>query len=153
MARWCDIFGTCGGGKKARKRAQRRAAEAAAAAAAAERQRQQQLEQQRQAQAAQQARQAQAQAAALAAQRQAEAQALASKRIGAATQARQDILAQREVSQQLISDVTAAGAAEEVGAAVGQPGIARTRLTASTTPIGGYSGTSPGDISPTSLNI
>lgn len=152
MARWCDIFGTCGNKKKAR-RAQRRAAEAAAAAAAAERQRQQQLEQQRQAQAAQQARQAQAQAAALAAQRQAEAQALASKRIGAATQARQDIIAQREASQQFVSDVTQAGAEEALGATVGQPGIARTQLTASTTPLGGYSGTSPTDVSPTSLNI
>ncbi len=150
--RWCNVLGTCKSGKKARRRAQQAAA---AAAQAAERQRQQQLEQQRQAQAAQAARQAQARAAALAAQRQAEAAALATKRIGAATQAQQDIVAQREqsASQQFIQDIGAAGAEERLGATVGQPGISRTQLTASTTPLGGYSGTSPGDISPTALNI
>jgi hypothetical protein len=153
--RWCNVLGTCKSGKKARRRAQQAAAAAAAAAQAAERQRQQQLEQQRQAQAAQAARQAQARAAALAAQRQAEAAALATKRIGAATQAQQDIVAQREqsASQQFIQDIGAAGAEERLGATVGQPGISRTQLTASTTPLGGYSGTSPGDISPTALNI
>ena len=146
--RFCDILGTCKKGNKARRRARQ-------AAQAAERQRQQQLEQQRQAQAAQAARQAQARAAALAAQRQAEAAALATKRVGAATQAQQDIVAQREqaASQQFISDIGAAGAEERLGATVGQPGISRTQITASTTPLGGYSGTSPGDISPTALNI
>ena len=153
--RWCDVLGTCKSGKKARRRAQQAAQAAAAAAQAAERQRQQQIEQQRQAQAAQAAREAQARAAALAAQRKAEAAALATKRIGAATQAQQDIVAQREqaASQQLIQDIGAAGAEERLGATVGQPGIARTQLTASTTPLGGYSGTSPADISPTALNI
>jgi len=35
---------------------------------------------------------------------------------------------------------------------VGQPGVARTRLTAGTT-VGGFSGTSPGRVNPTGLNI
>lgn len=37
-------------------------------------------------------------------------------------------------------------------ASIGQPGVARTRLSTGTT-VGGYSGTSPGRINPTGLNI
>jgi hypothetical protein len=35
---------------------------------------------------------------------------------------------------------------------IGQPGVSRTRLTSGTT-VGGYGGTSAGNVSPTGLNI
>lgn len=40
----------------------------------------------------------------------------------------------------------------ETGSRAGQPGISRTPVTTGVT-LGGYSGTAPGAVSPTSLNI
>lgn len=161
---WCNVFGTCGSGKKARRRARRAAFAAAVERNIAENNRiiaQRRLEEQQRQASAQSAREAQARAAAQRAQEEAQEQARieAAKALVQRKKTTAQITTERIQKQQQESiaalrqqQLELAEAEVETGSLAGQPGISRTPVTAGGA-LGGYSGTAPGAVSPTSLNI
>jgi len=161
--RWCDVFGSCGN-KGAQRRARRAAFAAAVERNIAENNRiiaQRRLEEQQRQASAQAAREAQARAAAERAQAEAQEQARieAAKALVQRKKTTAQITTERIQKQQQEGiaalrqqQLELAEAEVETGSLAGQPGISRTPVTAGGA-LGGYSGTAPGAVSPTSLNI
>jgi hypothetical protein len=102
---------------------------------------------------AQQAQIAKAEQEYATAAKQAEISQLQAKRISAATDFEsQQIVEQAQQASALAMQTQVQPVQQRKKTQIGQPGISRTRLTSGTT-VGGYGGTSAGNISPTGLNI